>query len=117
MAGSLDLGKAPLAIINNARLASRFRPEVIRMRYILVLHDLLDADLGDLEPEEVDECDRFMSDVAGLVLCEDSKAVEEGIRKADRDQVEWRLFEVVGSSAEPRTVCFESNGRTVRSIQ
>lgn len=87
------------------------------MRYILVLHDLVDADLGDLEPEEVDECDRFASDIAGLVLCDSPEAVGAGIQKATRDQVDWRLFEIVRNRAEPRTVILEQDGKTVRSIQ
>lgn len=51
------------------------------------------------------------------VLCEDQAAVQIGIEKFHQEKGDWSLFEVVGGKAEQRSVCFESDGKTIKTIQ
>jgi len=73
------------------------------MRYIVLTAKL---DGGARDPA-------FFHD-AEVTLCKDAAAVQKVLRRKGQD---WLLFEAVGGKAEPRSVCFEPDGKTIRSIQ
>ena len=93
------------------------------MKYIVVHITTEPNDPDGAFEGSLGEDEQYVPEVKAVLLCKDKEGVGKAIEAAGKWRLledgclDWAVFEVKGSKTERRSVIFEKNGKSVRSIQ